>query len=142
MPERAGANESKCGGRGEMAGRSGGEVRVNRAHGNGARWTGSPKSENAGVIRVNYFCPGGLDAIRDSRIASQDGFRDTPASRSASEVRSRCVSTKTASLARTEKSLAKRGSVEITDLEANTARVGARSSCATRLCANRNRKSH
>src|SRR2546429_2898509 len=37
------------------------------------------------------FCPRGLDAIRDSRIASQDGFRDTPCSRSASEVRSRCV---------------------------------------------------
>ena len=36
----------------------------------------------------------------------------------------------------------KRGSVEITDLEANTARVGARSGCATRLCANRNRKNH
>ncbi len=43
-----------------------------------------------------------LDAIRGSRIASQDGFRDTPWSRSASEVRSRCVSTKTACLARAE----------------------------------------
>ncbi len=31
---------------------------------------------------------------------------------------------------------------EITDLETNAARVGARSSRATRLCANRNRKSH
>src|SRR6266481_9227471 len=84
----------------------------------------------------------GLDAIRDSRIASQDGFRDTPASRSASEVRSQCVSTKIARVARAEKSLAKRGGAEITDLETNTARVGARSSCATRLCANRNRKNH
>ena len=39
-------------------------------------------------------------------------------------------------------SLAKRSGVEITDLAANAARVGARSSCATRPCANRNRKSH
>src|SRR5207248_8069993 len=83
-----------------------------------------------------------LDAIRESRIASQDGFRDTPRSRAASEVRTRCVSTKTASLARAEQSLGKRRGIEITDLKANTARVGARSSCATRLCANRNRKSH
>ena len=44
----------------------------------------------------------GLDAIRDSRIACKDGFRDTPWSRTASEVWSRCVSTKTASLARAE----------------------------------------
>src|SRR5436189_6324359 len=106
---------------------------------------GNPKGENAGVIRVNpvnHFCPRGLDAIRDSRIASQDGFRDTPASRSASEVRSQCVSTKTASVAWVEKSLAKRGGGEIKDLEANNARVGARSSCGTRPCANRNRKGH
>jgi len=40
------------------------------------------------------------------------------------------------------KSLAKRGGVEITDLEANAARVGASSSCATRPRANRNQKSH
>jgi len=43
-----------------------------------------------------------LDAIRDSRIASQDGFRDAPRSRSASEIRSRCVPKKTASVARAE----------------------------------------
>jgi hypothetical protein len=41
----------------------------------------------------------GLDAIRDSRIACRDGFRDTPCSRSASEVRSRGVSTEITSLA-------------------------------------------
>ena len=40
----------------------------------------------------------GLDAIRDSRIAYRDGFRDSSWSRSASEVRSRCVSAKTASV--------------------------------------------
>jgi len=44
----------------------------------------------------------GLDAIRDSRIASQHGFRDTPWSRSAPEVRTGCVSTTTARLARAE----------------------------------------
>src|SRR5215467_12913271 len=86
--------------------------------------------------------PRGPDTIRDSRIASQDGFRNAPRSRSAPEVGSRCVSTATASVAQAEQSLAKRGGFEIADLETNTARVGARSSCATWLCANRNRKNH
>src|SRR6476619_1973484 len=49
--------------------------------------------------RTNHLSRG-LDAIRDSRIASQDGFRDTPWSCSTSEVRSQCVSTKVASVAR------------------------------------------
>jgi hypothetical protein len=44
----------------------------------------------------------GVDALRDSRIASHDGFRNAPPARAASEVRSGCVSTKTASLAQTE----------------------------------------
>jgi hypothetical protein len=43
---------------------------------------------------------GGLDVIRDSRIAlAQDGFRDTARSRSASAVRRRIVSTPIASVA-------------------------------------------
>ena len=68
------------------------------------RWTGSPKGENAGCSRVNgadaeaseidkakrraqpegagaiesIILSRGLDAIRDSRIACKDGFRDTP----------------------------------------------------------------
>ena len=51
--------------------------RTNRNAGNAMRRTGSPKGENAGCSRVNHFARG-LDAIRDSRIAFQDGFRDTP----------------------------------------------------------------
>ena len=51
--------------------------RTNRNAGDAMRWTGSPKGENAGCSRVNHFARG-LDAIRDSRIAFQDGFRDTP----------------------------------------------------------------
>ena len=58
----------------------------------------SPRAERIESINLSR----GLDAIRESRIASQHGFRDTPASRSASEVRSRCVPKKTASVARTE----------------------------------------
>ena len=71
--------------------------------GDAMRWTGSPKGENAGCSRVNgargsgatqttrsvghspragriesIILPRGLDAIRDSRIACKDGFRDTP----------------------------------------------------------------
>jgi hypothetical protein len=52
--------------------------------------------------RTNAACAGGLNTIRDSRIVSHDGFRDTPRSHSASEVRSRCVSAATASVAGAE----------------------------------------
>jgi hypothetical protein len=40
------------------------------------RWA-SREAEGSGSERVNHFARG-LDAIRDSRIAFQDGFRDTP----------------------------------------------------------------
>jgi hypothetical protein len=39
-------------------------------------------------VRIGFKTGRGLDAIRDSRIAFQDGFRDTPWSYAASEVRS------------------------------------------------------
>jgi hypothetical protein len=58
MPESAGAKESKCGGRDEMDGQP-----------EGARMRDAVES---------IIFSRGLDAIRDSRIASQDGFRDTP----------------------------------------------------------------
>jgi len=54
------------------------------------------------IVRIGFKAGRGLDIIRDSRIASWDGFRDTPWSRSASEVHSGCVPAKTASLARAE----------------------------------------
>jgi hypothetical protein len=40
---------------------------------NAKRWAQPESRED----RVNHFARG-LDAIRDSRIAFQDGFRDTP----------------------------------------------------------------
>ena len=40
------------------------------------RWA-SREAEVSGSERVNHFARG-LDAIRDSRITFQDGFRDTP----------------------------------------------------------------
>ena len=61
------------------------------------RWA-SREAEVSGSERVNHFVVG-LDTIRDPRIACRDGFRDAPSSCSASEVRSRGVSTEIASLA-------------------------------------------
>jgi len=82
-----------------------------------------------------------LDAIRDSRIGCLHGVWNASWSRSASEIGTRCVPKAIARLARAEKSFANRSGFEITDLETNTARVGASSSGATRLRANRDRKS-
>src|SRR5882724_11729681 len=85
----------------------------------------------------------GLDAIRDSRIASQGWlsgpFLITFDIRGSQPVRFREDCERGANGIIYRKA---RGGVEITDLETNTARVGTRSSCATRLCANRNQKGH
>ena len=86
--------------------------------------------------------PSGLDTIRDSRIASKDGFWNASQSHSASEVGRGFVSTATPSVAREERFIAKRGGFEIADFETNAARMGTSSICTTRLCANRNRKNH
>jgi hypothetical protein len=76
-------SSSKCGGRDEMDGQpKGRECGMQssqwsprkRCDIDNAKRSAQPESRED---RVNHFARG-LDAIRDSRIAFKDGFRDTP----------------------------------------------------------------
>jgi len=83
-----------------------------------------------------------LAIIRDSRIPffSQDGFWHTTSSHAASASCSSVACASPTSLAWGQESFPKRGSFEVADLEANAARVGARSFGAARFHAHRNRE--
>ncbi|CAA9212452.1 MAG: hypothetical protein AVDCRST_MAG42-26, partial [uncultured Chthoniobacterales bacterium] len=68
------------------------------------------------------------------------GLRNPAGSSPASESGERHVAGSAAKLARTGKSLAKRGGASVADLEANPSGMGARSSCAARHCTVRGRE--